>query len=206
MIKPQASWVNALLRLIPLAAIERTGSRSVGNSTTTLITDIQPSGYLSDLLVRMNVPDGITANEASDLIEWINTFTNLEATLVTFDYMTADDTPYRLYGLTVNHVTLWFLGNVPEANAIYQLTEAGAVEVPAKQSGTIVDDGVAVEVLSVPSNPNPEVAIPDSGRETWFDKVGAIPDDQREWLLTQLETAFERIDRKDLFDELSAEL
>lgn len=206
MIKPQASWVNALLRLIPLAAIERTGARSVGFSTGTLITDIEPNGYLNDLLTRMDVSSGITADEAGELIDWINTFTNLEATLVTFDYITTTNTPNRIYGLSVNHVTLWFLGSVPEANALYQLTEVGGVAVENKSTGTIVDSTDGVVTLSVPTNPAPDESTPDTGPDTWFDKVSAIPEDQREWLLTQLESAFERIDRKDLFDELTAEL
>lgn len=204
MIKPQASWVNALLRLIPLAAIERTGARSVGYSTTTLITDMAPSGYLDDLLSRSGLTGVISEEDIHSLVEWINTFSNTEVGVVVHNYKTTAGPNATVYGLTVDHVTLWFIGNAPEADALYQLTEQSAVFVEQKVTASATDSPV-VKTLSVSDESNNDEDTPDVGPNTWFDDVSEIPEAQRDWLLTQFEASLERIDRKDLFDALLKE-
>lgn len=195
------SDLTALVRLVDLASSQRSlfaivepASQFKGDDVTT--------GYLNDLLVR-NVSSFVTQESIAAVIGQINEFTSVKASLAAQNYTTVTGQSATVYGIVFNeNQTLW-------------LTRRS--EQPAELLDFTVDNYTATSDVVEPSTVAPmspvllrQVLLADNNSlqatevsdPTWFEKISSLNGNHKAWLLVQLNAAFTRIGRKDLFAEL----
>lgn len=191
-----------LMALCRLVAIEAGSNRyaNIVEPSTGFIGEITASGFLNDLLIR-NGSCFNSKESIQSVIDQINNLTGTSAALRVNVYDGASGTMCYVYGIEFDNSTvLWLTRYSSAPSAVMDLSNKATAEtaIASKTSEFVSPLRVKQMVEEEPTNTTEATEVEDP---TWFEKIGELNGDHKAWLLVQLNAAFTRIGRKDLFAE-----
>lgn len=193
-----------LMALCRLVAIEAGNNRyaNIVEPSSGFIGEIVASGFLNDLLIR-NVSCFNSKESIEAVIKKINDFGSTCAALRATPYDSAAGALAYVYGIEFDNSTvLWLTRYAEVPSTVMNLSNQPVAKVSGTtQSEFVSPMAVRSVLLSTPEERTDTTEPTEVDDLTWFEKIGELNGDHKAWLLVQLNAAFTRIDRKDLFAE-----
>ena len=194
----------ALVRLITLATGNGAGKHII-EPCTGFKGDVVADGYLNDLLIRnaavFNNKDSIKA-----VVDEINTSSNSIA-VVRGQLYEAAAGMVVIYGIELNEdAVLWFTRYCPTPVELFDFTalnEASKDPLSGPANASTMTPLAVRAVVMQDDNTTESVEVEELD---WFGKLSDISEDKKAWLLVQLNAAFTRIGRHDLFSEMLSKM
>lgn len=197
--------IMALVRLITLATGNSAGKHII-EPCSGFKGDIVADGYLNDLLVRnagtFNNSDGIKA-----VVDEINASTNSIAVVRGQLYEAASGGSVghlvMIYGIELNEdAILWFTRYCPTPLELFDFTAMNDASKNPESGATESTVMTPMSVRAVIETSDNQTESTEVEELDWFGKLSDISEDKKAWLLVQLNAAFTRIGRQDLFSEM----
>jgi hypothetical protein len=196
-----------LMALCRFVAIEAGSNRyaNIVEPSTGFTGEIVTTGYLNDLLIRngscFNTKESIQA-----VVDQINNYSGTHAALRVNLYDSASGVLANVYGIEFDNSTvLWLTRYAVAPSSVVDLSNQAKVATTTEASDPTGGFSTPASLRAAVTTKLEETTNSTEATEvedpTWFEKIGELNGDHKAWLLVQLNAAFTRIGRKDLFAE-----